>query len=458
MKGVTCLHKPRAALLRLWDRLRNTRPARAVQRLFALCERHSFLTQCLLLLLYRLSLDVIYVTMLSPIYGYERFTLSIEPLFYLCTWLTLLVFAPFVVRIGQSGNPSSLLVTLINYLFFLPLTSYCGCHGGGMGFFLIAVVYWAALLFFQLCLPVLTLRRPALHHSRTFMTGLTVFACVLILYISGRYTGFRLFLHVIDVYDVRREAAGYAIPTLLSYLLGTMPIVMALVLLYWAMRRKWLPTAALCAVYLFYYSIAAQKSVFFFAVLLFLCFFFFRDWMLRYLGGLLTLLPLSALAEYKLLGSEWIHTLFLRRLMFLPVQICEQYHDYFLQHPLNLNRADIMSRFSFAPIYSANIPRVLGEFRNHPLENANSGLLGDLFANFPTVPGVLLLPLILVICFRLLDLTAYPFRRRITLPICLYFAFGFISTTWSTVLLTHGFLLTCLLFYLYPNEEELSHA
>lgn len=452
------LRTVREKTVQLGHWLRETRPAQAVLRFFALCERHSFLTQCLLIILLRLSLDVLYVTVLSPVYAYSGFFVSIDPLFYLCTWLALLAFIPVHVRLSQDRTPSALIVAFLDYLFFIPLTSYCGCSGSDIRFFLIAMVYWAALLFFQLRLPVLTLKRPHLHISQPLMAGLTVFSCVFILYISGRYTGFRFTLNFIDVYGTRAEAAAYDIPTLFSYILSSMTIVLSSLLLYWMERKKWAVVAVLCVLYLIRYSIDTQKSVFFLLVLVLLCRFFYREWMLRWAGGFLSLFCAVALAEKALFGSFWLVNLFIRRMLYLPVLICQQYGEFFQSNPQNLFRDGIMGKFSFDEIYSTRIPSIIGEFRGHPVENANSGLLGDLFANFPVFPGILLLPLVLIICFRLLDMTAASLRTRIVLPVCFYYAVSFLSGSWSTVVLSNGFLIACFLFYFYPNEEGLSHG
>lgn len=447
-----------AKTVQLKGKVQESKMMQTLLKIHGLCKQHWFLTQCLLILLFRASLDLVYVTVIAPVYGYSGFTLSIDPLFYLCSWLALVVFTPFVAKINDQRTPSSMIVTFLNYLLFIPMTSYCGCYGASVAFFLIGLVYWAALLFFQLRLPVLRLRKPSLHISKPFMTVLTVCSCLFVMYISGRYTGFRLTFDIINVYDVRAEASAYNIPTLFSYLLGMMPIILTLCLLYWLERKKWIVSATVMVVYLFLFSIGAHKSTFFLLILVLLCRFLYREWMLRWASGLLSFFSLAAILENLLIDSYYLAGTFIRRLMYLTIQICENYYDFFHENPLNLFRYGIMGKLGFEELYSIKIPRIIGEFRGHQGENANSGLLGDLFANFPIFPGVILLPLILVVCFRLLDLTSASSRPKLTLPLCLYFAISFISTSWSTVLLSNGFLLICVLLYIYPNEEGLDHA
>lgn len=442
----------------LGHRLRETRLAQVVLRFFALCERHSFLTQCLLVVLLRLSLDILYVTVLSPIYGYSGFTTSIQPLFYSVSWIGLLVFLPFVVRIGELRTPSSLMVNFMNYLFFIPATSFAGCYRCETRFFIILLLFWASLLFFQFRLPILFLRQAERHANRTVMILLTVFSSVFVLYISGRYTGFRFTLDITNEYLYRLEAREYPVSAFSSYLLSMLPLALSILIFYWTECRKWLISAALIVVYIFLFSYDTQKSIFFILLLVLVCRFFFREWMLRWASGLLLLFTAAAFAENKIIGTFFLVGAFIRRMMFLPIRLCTQYDSFFRMNPLSLYRDGIMGKLSFSSIYPMPTARIIGEYLGNSETNANTGLLGDLFANLPLFPGIILLPLILVICFRLLDMAAHSSRQQMIVPISFYYACCFVSGFWSTTLLSNGFLLICILLYFYPNEEGLSHG
>jgi hypothetical protein len=209
----------------------------------------------------------------------------------------------------------------------------------------------------------------------------------------------------------------------------------------------------ICVVYLFLFSIAANKSIFFLLLLVLACHFLYRHWMYRWLPGLLTLGAAIAILEKKLIGSFNILSLFFRRMMYVPVNLSDKYFQYFQQNPQDLYREGLMSKFSFDPVYSTSIARIIGEFEGNPQTNANNGLLGDLFANLPTTMELILLPLILVICSRLLDASAKYAQEKLIIPICIYFAISFSNSVWSTVLLTHGFLAACILLYLFPEKE-----
>lgn len=433
--------------------------ARALRPAADFVSARVFPLQILLVMAYRLALDYVYLTMLCRIYGYDGYYADVQLSLYGASLLAVLAFAPFVARLQEMPLPSARIISFLNYIYFIPLTSYCGCGCGGadVAFFLTGMVYWALLLLFQFHLPVLTLKPFPLRHARQAYLALTVLSSAFVMFISGRYTSFRFTLDFIDVYGVRAEAAGYSMPGIFSYALSMMGIILAILLLYWLTRKKYLTVAVLVVVYLFLFSIAAHKSLFFFLFLLLAGYFLYHPWMMRWLGGLFTLLTGVTVLEEKLVGSFYLLGLFFNRVMFLVVRISRESMEFFAENPLSLFRDSILGKLpGIDPIYSTVIPMIMGEFRGNIGENANNGLLGDLFANLPIFIGIFLLPLILIVCFRLLDAVSHKLPEKLTIAVCAYFAIDFSNGSWSTILLSGGFLIACLLFYFFPKEEKLT--
>lgn len=88
-------------------------------------------------------------------------------------------------------------------------------------------------------------------------------------------------------------------------------------------------------------------------------------------------------------------------------------------HPLNLFRDGILGKLSYDPVYSIKIPKVIGEYMGTG-SSANNGLVGDMYANLPVVLGVFLMPLILVILFRLLDAAAETSPKDLYRAVCVF--------------------------------------
>lgn len=444
--------------IRNWALLKRVRESFAVRFLggvAAALQKNPFPAQVFFILLFRLLLDVLYVTMLSPTYSYARMTVNLIPVQYLCSWAVVAAFAPLVARLNEGQSASSIIVTLINYLYFIPMTTYCGCKGTDPAFLVVAVLYWALLLLWQFRVPKVALAPVPARHMNVVFSLLTVGSVLLVLYISGRYTGFRFTLNFIDVYDIRFESMAYNIPRLLNYALTSMTVVLSVLLLYWMQKKRWVIFAGLVFIFLLYYSIGAHKAVFFFLFLVLACRLLYRPWMLRWAPGLLSLAVLAAMLEKKIIGTIYLMFLGIYRMMLLPVQLAEESMAYFQDNPLNLFRDGILGKLSFDSIYSTGIQYVMGEQSCYPESFANNGLLGDMFINLPVLLGLLLMPLVLVLCFRLLDLVSRRTAPKVLVAFCVYFANSFINVSWSTVLLTNGYLLACVLLYFFPKEEGL---
>ena len=437
--------------------LRGTKVSRGVRAAISRCSRNPFPYLCGLIVVYRLSLDFIYLTLLSKHYEYAGFTVNLIPLNYISSLLALVLLTPMIAHINLNQQPSSMMITTLNYLYFIPLTSYCGCKGSDAWLLVCTLVYWVILMIIQIKLPVLRMNRCPLKHIEILYTLLTICSVIFVMYVSGRYADFRFTLNFLDVYDIRAEAASYQMPRIFDYLLSFMTVILTMLLLYWLQKKKYLVVVLLTIVYLFHFSISAQKSTFFFLFLSIGGYFLYRTWMMQWVSAFMIAgVAVSWLmaAPVPQSGTLIPMSLFVRRMQFLPAQITENFGEFFQSNPLNLLRDGIMRWFGFPNNYSTDVPHIIGEFRGHPLENANSGLLGDMFANLPVVLGVLLMPLLLILCFRLLDMTTKGISAKITASISIYFALSFLSGVWSTVLLSGGFLLVCFLLYIFPSNVD----
>ena len=446
-------------LARLWDALPFRRIAgsprvQLIRGFAARCNAAPFVPQILFMLLYRLSLDLVYVKLLSPLFAYSGFVLNPSLPMLALSYLLVLLFAPFAAELQNRALPSAKLAALLHYLYFLPMTSYCALSSPNSLLLPIAAAYWALLMLWIYKLPVLTLKPLSMKHTRLVFALLTLLSSAVVLYISGRYTGFRLTLDIINVYDIRAEAEGFAMPRVLSYLLSWQTILLTVELLYWLREKKYVVAAWLIVIYFFYFSIAALKSVFFFLLLVLAAWLLYRAWMPRWCAPLLVLFNLLALMEYALHKSFYLMSLFIRRMMYVPVYLAARYQSYFSENPLLFFRDGILRRLGRQTPYSFRVANLIGEYNGDPTCFANNGLLADLFTNLPTPLGLLVMPLLLALCFRLLDASAARKPEKLYIVYALFFAITFANTSWSTVLLTHGFLPACMMLYFFPSKED----
>lgn len=157
-----------------------------------------------------------------------------------------------------------------------------------------------------------------------------------------------------------------------------------------------------------------------------------------------------AIIEEKL-GSIFIVSFLFRRQGMVLAQLSEQYYRFFLENPIDIFRNNIMGKFGFDSIYSNTLARVIGDNYQTQTVNCNNGLLADVWSGLGFI-GIIVMPIIIIICFRLLDFVSYEVDLRLMVGLVLYYAIAFANTTWSTVLITHGFIVLCLMLIIFPRK------
>ena len=417
-------------------------------------DKRSYLIQLISIFVFRAALDLIYIISISKSYAYVGFSLDIDVLRYLLSWLTLITLSPFVAQLAEDNRPSGNLFTVIVSIYFIPMTSYYGCHGTSLAFFVVAMIYWSLMLLFQRLIPSVVLAPMRSGHVTILAWVLTIGSVLFVLYISGQYTGFRFTLDIINVYEIRAEAAQYDIPTIFAYLLSFMPAVLALLTMRWIERKNMPMVLILVVTYIFLFSISAQKSVFFFLLFSLACGLLYRHFILQWHRVIMSVVGAVSVLFHIVLGNLYPVSLIFRRLMYIPVQISEQIYQMMRNESAVLFRDSFLDKFGFSPVYSVTIPRVVGEYRGNMGENANNGLLGDMLINLPLPLGVFLMPLVLIGSFRILDLCAMHAPEKYCMVLCIYYAVSFSNSSWSTVLLSGGFAVASMLLYVFFNKNK----
>ena len=105
----------------------------------------------------------------------------------------------------------------------------------------------------------------------------------------------------------------------------------------------------------------------------------------------------------------------------------------------------------FGSPYNLSLPYVIGNNYSSQTISCNNGLLADVWSNMGTI-GILVMPFILIVCFRFFDMATDGLPSRYVIGLAVYYAVIFSNTAWSTVLLTHGFLIMCMVYFMFPRN------
>lgn len=164
-------------------------------------------------------------------------------------------------------------------------------------------------------------------------------------------------------------------------------------------------------------------------------------------------LAVLAMIEDKIFTHAYIISFFFRRQGYVLAQISDEYYRYFRNNPTDLFRGTFLGKLGFENPYNLSISYVIGNNYSTQTVNYNNGLLADVWSNLGVI-GIVIMPFILIVCFRLLDMAAEGIESRYIIGLAAYYAVMFSNSTWSTILLTHGFLIMCIGFFMFPRNQN----
>lgn len=406
---------------------------------------------CLFFLIYKGILDLIYFKFVGNAYAY--FGICISPVNIASGWLITIIMAAVFSEYYKGNTASSVMMVIFNMFYFIPMTTYCSYGGGSSSFLFWGIIYWALLTILQLRLPVIAWGRSGQSEmSAKSIFLLTAIAAVPVVYVWVRYAKCRLLLKFGEIYQVRAEAAGYGLSTPLHYLLNMMPIVLALLIVLALSRRQYVALIILLGLVFINFSIAGHKTVIFFPFILIGGYIFYRKEMISMIlpGGVLV--ELAAIAE-QFVGKGLIINLLFRRMGFVLAQLSEFYYRFFSGSSIDFFRQGIIGKAGFDTIYSQSIANVIGNNFETQVVNCNNGIMADAWANLGLI-GIFVMPVVLVYCMRFLDFASHNVDSRLIIGMIVYYSFVFANSQWSTVLITHGFALMCILLMFFPREQS----
>lgn len=449
-------------------------------------EQSSFLIWIVFgAMVYRCLLDIIYIMVIHPKYNSMGFSIDYSICRYLFSLVPTIIAAFVVGKLLQREQPSSwLLATLIivNFIPALVLWAYKPA-----AFIVYYFVYWVALILayyllacngglnalfnyvgrcflkvFRFIERVCRLFLQRFHIPRSsnysFRAILLSFweagLLIAVIFIWVIYAKFHIQLDFFDVYGIRAQAKNFQLPSLLKYLFSFSKVLFP-VFAGVAIYNRRIGRVMLWSIgALIVFFIDGSKSV----MLSLGTVVFVSLLSRRYKVRLLWLSLIASLCIIVFLGiienfvfqSYWIAGAFVRRGLFVPSGLNYPYYDFFSHNQPDLFRSAVLRRFGAESPYSLSIPNTIGlYFFNNINTAANNGLFSDAFANLGHW-GMVVMPVLIAATFLFMDYCLEGMPLQITIIPVALFTMTFISSSYFTVLLTHGFLPVCLYFKASP--------
>ncbi len=416
----------------------------------------------------RILLDICYFGIIVPNFKYMGFVDKRVSFNFVISWIILFCSIPFILKIilDIKNRISNLIICTIYFISYIPFST---CIYSGIftyKYIICNCIYWITLLTMQIIFNkikinsrnvIIKFKKVNINDKIILFIG--IISLVLILYISIRYTGFRINIDLNNVYDLRLEARSYNLPTIINYLFSWSKIINPIFLGYSILNKKYILSIVFFLTQIVSFGIDGLKLTLMITLItVFICFFYKKTsvyYLKKYIGiGLIFILILSLL-EKVIFNTFEIIDFIIRRILFIPNYLNYYYFDFFQYNIPDYFRGSFLRHFGIETPYP-QLGNIIGEiYYSSPQMNCNDGLIADAITNFGII-GIFIMPVILTLLLRVLDLCTINIDSRVLFSSSIYTAYIFVSSFSLTVLLTHGYIIMCiLLLFMKKNNDEI---
>lgn len=396
------------------------------------------------ILLYRLLLDIVYLYSISPFYFYQKLECNYTYESMSISWIILLgftfIFSSFLKMKGYF-IPNIMMMFFITR--FVPFTSFVGCNIQTHDF-----VFWYCVYWFMFCLSARFMKMPPLPKVKkndSIIQIITIVTIITIVFISGYYAHFRITLNIFDVYGIRMEAREFNIPTILLYIWMGAGNILPLILIYNMRKRNKKMSLFIIMIILLNFSINGTKSVFLKLLLCILAYLYIKRNQIKRFGYMASsFVVISLIVDLFQRGIGVLTEMIIRRAFYIPVLLDSLFFDYYKSHqPLYFNGKT--AEYSSAAFLIGDV------YFDKRTMSANNGMFSDAITNLGLM-GCIIMPLALSLYLHVFAKTFDRANYQIVLFVALVMVYTFEGSFFTTALLTHGILLTCITLYLMTAE------
>ena len=424
-----------------------------------------------LIFVYRFFLDWNYRSIIVPYYGqvYD-YSLNLTIEFTIVSWLILIVFSIWTERYYYENNGVTYSVIVV--LFFIsvvPFTTLIQYGQFPYKYIWLNTTYWFMLYFAVELMKHIKMKKIIIKNSgrwnHDFLINLIWIICsVLVIYLCAIYSNFRISFSLNKVYDLRRESLLYKVPTILRYLYTWATWINPFLIAYFIRKKKYINVAICSIIQILMFGYDGMKGPFFFAVVVVLINTLLPKMKMSSLNCLalygVTGASLFADLLYKINGNYVVSNLFFNRLCFIPNVISNAYYSFFSNHTPDYFRSSFLRFFGAISPYG-DIPHTISMYYFGFDMGANNGLISDALTNLG-VPGIFIMPFVLAVTLKIIDLYTDNLDRRILMPLAIYLVIMIMSMFYLPILLTGGLIaIVCLLNIMNKSgctEQEKTHG
>lgn len=412
--------------------------------------------QPIFLIIFRIICELFYIKKIVPSYSYIGYVNESSVTQYLFSWLFLLI---LISLLNNSLHKKDILWQYFLIFLFcikiVPLSIMLGRVEYEPQYLFCNFIFWVLFLGLYCIIPsfkifdndYLSQHKSSLTKTLNIVILLFSFT---IIFISGKYAGFRLHTSLFDVYDIRFEQREMPYPVVFRYILTASTVLCPLILTYFMERKRWIVFILFIGLIYLNFSIEGQKSIVFSTIIGILLNLFYKGKYKQYIFIILSLVLFACL----LIKSDIISTgisFVVWRVFFCPSGMDYQYFVFFNKFEPDYYRNSILRRLGFESPYSnSSVDIAVGEYFNPSVDGirANNGLLSEAFANFGMV-GCFILPIILVIYIKVISSCSKGINEGFICLIAFILSYTIVSTFIPATFLSTGVLFMLIFLICY---------
>ncbi|MFB6258256.1 MAG: hypothetical protein ABEH38_06155 [Flavobacteriales bacterium] len=412
----------------------------------------------ILLLVYRILLDVSYIDLVATVYHHNDYEMGGS--LGQCVESYLFLFLVFLFLPKGQDRFSKIALQLLFVIGFVPISSFFGVGEGDRlwfyacnGFFLILSSLTSLLNRECSDLPVGGNRR-----FTEYELGSVLFLLPLLTILAaGYFNGFFLNLDLLSIYGIREQFEGVQdkIPFGGYFMNWAGKVAMPFLFLVTIFGRsgvRYFHLLLLGVFLLLLFSLAGHKSYLFIPFLAVgVGILIRRRAFLRELIGVMVLVIVACLLVFQLGGDSLPGSIFIRRFFFAPAKLSWYYHELFTKDLLFLSHS-VLEGVTQYPLEMNNSLYVAREFLGENM-NANNGIFSDGLKNFGLL-GLYFWAILLAALLKVCDRLTAGKDSIVLWSLLAVGGYTFINGALFPTLLTHGFFLSLLLAFIYPMKRS----
>ncbi len=408
----------------------------------------------ILLVIYKITLDIIYVESISQVYEYIGFKNVYNTSFYYGSFLILWVYSYLYKKIQERNEASSLIYLVLYLLYFIPNLSF-NTYNDDDVFFIYSTLYCVILTWFYLKFPEIKLHSLKRSGDALLLFYVLLFGVVLSMMIFVVYfNGFNIKIDFENVYEIREKMQDLQYPSFINYLKPISSMFVTAGAMFYLLRKNVIYSTLFFIFGLMLYAFGAHKTDFVLLILTMLLYFFYTHELKKYLVHALIFLNLNVIAIIYWSSFETQIAIdgFYGRTFYIPSLLSYFYYDYYSAHELLYLKEHFLHWVDASALHTNNSPYIIANYYfNDPEMSSNTGLIGSDYIQFGWF-SLILLPFLRVYFFKLYDAASKGLDAKMVIISSFTFGFLFINGAFFTALISGGFLIMCFLFYLMPRD------